>query len=260
MGSSQMCLFCDNIADSKEDVLPVWIQEKVKGKCPILVNGFSGNRPIVMQGMRSNLKTTCVCENCNGGWMSSLEGNARRILGPLMEDIHLVLNGDQQFLIAKWAVKTAMTAESFNRTTRKLFYTRDECSRFRESWTFPNSVLVCLGRYAGTFDLGVFGIDAWDNEPNHPDVTHSYVTTLQFKRVVIQVVCVHPRKDLQGTLINLKAIPGPWQQSIFEVRPVGRLFWPPPLSFVDNDVLSLQRLVYRFSTGGSPINPLRPDE
>jgi hypothetical protein len=259
MGLRKMCLFCDNAANSKEDVLPVWIQERVKGKRPILVNGFSGNRPIVMQGMQSNLRTACVCKDCNGGWMSRLEENARKILGPLMEDIHLVLNGDQQLLIAKWAVKTAMTAETFNRTTRRPFYTHDECARFRESWTFPYSMFVGLGRYGGTFDLGVFGIDEWDNEPNHPDVTHSHVTTLQFKRVVIQVVCVHPRRNLQGAHVNLQMIPGPWQQSMLEVRPFGNLSWPPSLSFDDNGMLSLQRLVYRFNVGGSPINPLRPE-
>lgn len=257
-----LCLFCDNPADSKskEDVLPVWIQEKVKGKRPIGVNGFSGDRPIVLQGMKSNLKTVCVCKDCNGGWMSQLEGDARQILGPLMEDIHLVLNGDQQFLIAKWAVKTAMTSESFNRKTRKLFYTRDECARFRESWTFPPHTLVWLGRYGGTFEFGIFGIDGWDNNPKHPEVTHGYITTLTFKRVAIQVVSIHAPRHLQQGIINLPLVRGPWDGSLLDLRPSGRLFWPPRLSFVDGGELSLRRLVQRFSIGGSPMNPLRPDE
>jgi len=65
---------------------------------------------------------------------------------------------------------------------------------------------------------------------------------------------------LQGTRIDLKMLPGPWEQSMLELRPFGNISWPPPLSFVDNDMLSLQRLVYRFSIGGSPMNPLRPDQ
>jgi hypothetical protein len=254
-------LFCDNPADSKEDVLPVWIQEKVKrGKRPILIHGFSGDRPIIAEGMKSNLKTACVCYDCNTGWMSRLEGESRLILGPLMEDIGLQLAGDQQLTIAKWAVKTAITAESFNRKTRKLFYTRDECARFKESWDFPPHTQVWLGRYVGSFDIGIFGIDGWDEHPKHPEVTHSYITTLTFKRVAIQVISIHARKNLQGGIINIKLVPGRWRESLLELRPSGSLFWPPSLSFVDEGELSLRWLAQRFSIGRSPQRPLKPDE
>ena len=242
----QLCLFCDNLADSKEDVIPVWIQEKVKGKRPIVVNGFAGDRAIVMQGMRSNLKTTCVCGECNGGWRSRLEGAARKILGPLMEDIHLRLDGEQQYTITKWAVKTAMTAETFNRKTRKLFYTRDECAHLRESWTFPTLTLVCLGRYAGDdMHVGVFGSEGWDNDPESPNAMHSYTTTLVFGRVAIQIVVIHVGDNLQR--IDLRMRPGPWGKSLLELRPLGKiLFWPPRLSFSDRGPNSLQSLVERF--------------
>jgi hypothetical protein len=253
------CLFCDNDADSKEDVLPVWAQEKLKGKVPIMVNGFSGDRPIVMQGMKPNLATRCVCTQCNNGWMSQLEGESLSVIGPLMEDIQFTLNGDQQSTLVSWAVKTAMTGESFNRKTRKLFYTRDECKQFRESRQVPAHTLVWLGRYCGFYNLGIFGIDGWDKHPRESQVTHAYTTTITLGRVVFQIVSLHPRRNLSQ--INLVRAPGPWEQSLLDLRPSSKgLFWPPPLSFDDGVVLPLKALVERFSGEAIMTRPLRPDE
>lgn len=260
MTPRHLCLFCDNPADSKEDVLPVWIQEKVKGKRPVLVYGFSGERPITAEGLKSNVKTACVCYDCNTGWMSRLEGHGKQILGPLMEDVGFFLTSDQQLTVAKWAVKTAITAGSFNRKTRKLFYSRDECANFRKSWDFPPHTQVWLGRYVGDFDIGIFGIDGWDQHPKHPKVTHSYITTLVFKRVVIQLISIHARRDLQKGTINMRIVSGPWRDCLLEIRPSGSLHWPPARSFSDEGNLPLRSLVHRFSIGGSPTNPLRPDE
>ena len=95
-----------------------------------------------------------------------------------MEDIHISLDKDQQLLIAKWAIKTAMAAESFNRKTRYVAFTRDECARFKTIMRRPPHTLICMGRYVGrNIDVGVFGADAWDNKPTHPEVTHSYMTS-----------------------------------------------------------------------------------
>jgi hypothetical protein len=262
MAPRKLCLFCDNPSDgkSKEDVLPVWIQEKMKGKRRLVVNGFSGERPIVGQAVKPSVKTGCVCRECNNGWMSRLEGEARKILGPLMEDIHLMLDGNQTFTIAKWAVKTAMTTAAMNRKERSPFYSRDECSRFRESVKFPPHTQVWLGRYEGSADGGIFGIDGWDNDPKHPEVTHFYITTLLFKRVLIQVLSVHVRDYQPGSRLSLPLYDGPWEQSLLDLATHANLFWPPPLSFSDSGDLSLQRLVYRFNVHARPFNPFRPDE
>ncbi len=255
------CLFCDNPSDgkSKEDVLPVWVQEKIKGKQPLVVNGFSGERPIVQQAVKPSVKTGCVCSNCNHGWMSELEGEARPILGPLMEDIHLMLDADRKLIIARWAVKTAMTISSFNRKERDPFYTREECIRFRESSTFPRHTKVWLGRYDGIADGGMFGIDGWDENPGHPEVTHFYITTILFKRVVIQVLSIHVWDYVVGSTLRGPLYDGPWEHSLLDFSTNANLFWPPPLSFSDSGDLSLMRLVYRFNVHARPFNPLRPD-
>ncbi len=262
MAPRKRCLFCDNLSDgkSKEDVLPVWIQEKMKGKQRLVVNGFSGERPIVGQAVKPTVKTGCVCYECNNGWMSHLEGEARRILGPLMEDIHIMLDQDQKFTIAKWATKTAMTMASLNRKEREPFYHRDECVRFRESWTFPRHTKIWLGRYQGIADGGIFGIDGWDKNPKHPEVTHFYITTLLFRRVVIQVLSIHAWNYFPGSTISVPLYGGAWEESLLSLSTNANLFWPPPLSFSDSGDLSLMRLVYRFNVHARLFNPFRPDE
>lgn len=262
MATRKLCLFCDIPSDgkSKEDVLPVWIQEKMTGKNRLVVNGFSGERPVIKQGLKPTVKTGCVCHACNNGWMSSLEGKTRKILGPLMEGLHLMLDDRDKFLIATWAVKTAMTMASLDRGNREPFYTRDECLRFRKSFTFPAFTNVWLGRYGGAADGGIFGIDGWDKNPRHPEVTHFYITTLILRMVILQVFSVHTGKNIAAHRFSGQMRDGPWDQSLILLVPGGNVFWPPPLSFSDTGELSYQRLVYRFNVNARLFNPFNPTD
>lgn len=255
-----MCLFCDNAANSKEDVLPVWIQEKLGGKKRPVVNGFYGYHPIATQGVKSSVKTGCVCYECNHGWMGDLESEARPILGPLMEDIHLLLDRAHKLTIAKWSVKTAMTMTALNRKQREIFYDRDECLRFRESRTFPRHTRIWLGRYGGSAEGGMFGIDGWDKHPKNPEVTHFYITTILFKRVIIQVLSIHAWNYLEGSTIAIPTFDGPWENSLLDLSSTANLFWPPPLSFSDTGELTLMRLVYRFNVNARPFDPFNPSD
>jgi hypothetical protein len=256
----QSCLFCDNTANSKEDVLPVWIQDKLGGKKRPVVNGFYGYHPIDTQGVKPSVKTRCVCTDCNLGWMSKLEGKARPILGPLMEDIHLLLDRDQKLTIARWSIKTAMTMTALNRKQRESFYDRDERFRFRESWTFPRHTRVWLGRYGGSNEGGMFGIDGWDKNPKHPEVTHFYITTILFKYVIIQVLSIHAWDYFEGSTIAIPTFSGPWKDSLLDLSATENLFWPPPLSFSDTGKLNLMRLVYRFNVYARPFDPFNPSD
>lgn len=261
MPARKPCLFCDNPSDgkSKEDVLPVWIQKKMTGKKKLVVNGFSGERPVIEQGLKPSVKTGCVCGACNSDWLSRLEDETRKILGPLMEGINLMLDDSNKFLIAKWAVKTAMTMASLDCGKRGPFYTRDECLQFRRSFRFPAFTNVWIGQYRGAADGGVFGIEGWDKNPKHPEVTHFYITTLILGKVILQIFSVHTRKNISARRFSGQMYDGPWDQSLIALVPGGSAFWPPPLSFSDAGELSYQRLVYRFNVNARTFNPLNPD-
>jgi hypothetical protein len=43
------------------------------------------------------------CKPCNEGWMEALEGQAREVLPPMLDDTRVVLDAVQQHTLAKWA-------------------------------------------------------------------------------------------------------------------------------------------------------------
>lgn len=53
-----------------------------------------------------------VCGPCNNGWMSRLESEAKPALGPMIVNRKTSLKVPQQLTVARWAIKTAMVAES----------------------------------------------------------------------------------------------------------------------------------------------------
>jgi hypothetical protein len=69
----------------------------------------------------TGIKVRSVCEKCNTGWMSRLEGQARRILEPFIlgSDRHTITR-DEQLFIEFWTLKTAMVFDSI--TDRGLRY------------------------------------------------------------------------------------------------------------------------------------------
>jgi hypothetical protein len=262
MAARKLCLFCDNPVDStqKEDVIPVWIQKKMKGNKKPVVNGFSGDRRVAMQGLKPTVKTGCVCRVCNHGWMSQLEGDSRKILGPLIEDLSLMLDNSDKHIIAKWAVKTAMALSALGIGKSEPFYTRHECAQFRKSFLFPKFTQVWLGRYSGDAVGGLFNIHGWDRNPKHPEVTHFYVTTLFLRNVAIQVFSVHIGKNKTARRFSSDWYDGPWDQSTIHLVPDGNSFWPPPLSFSDAGNLRYDRLVYRFNVNARFFNPFDPTD
>jgi hypothetical protein len=49
-----------------------------------------------------------VCQNCNGGWMSRLEAQAKPLLEPMFDGKPKTLGPDEQVVLAAWTVKTLM--------------------------------------------------------------------------------------------------------------------------------------------------------
>ena len=47
-----------------------------------------------------------VCRECNGGWMSEMEKSVKPFLGPMVRGMSVLLNNDNQDLLAAWLVKT----------------------------------------------------------------------------------------------------------------------------------------------------------
>lgn len=108
------CIFCGKTNLTKEHVLPKWIQNYFGAQTGGLhvVNKQDGSSYQFTE-KAFNRTAKIVCENCNSGWMSKLEGDIQALLGPMMigRDLPVSLSTYQQSMIAIWVAKTLTVLE-----------------------------------------------------------------------------------------------------------------------------------------------------
>lgn len=90
--NKRICVFCDQKAGSREHVLPAWLtkndryKEAIKPaiytsslKNLIVIHDFQ--KSVNERGPMPNGNVTCkyVCASCNGGWMSKIENDMKRL-------------------------------------------------------------------------------------------------------------------------------------------------------------------------------------
>lgn len=91
-----------------------------------------------------------VCRTCNHGWLGSLEGSARPVVGSLISDLTLRLDSEQQRIVGRWAVKMSMVLEGTRGgSPESFFYDQSERRVFRQTQVIPAGTTVWVGRYAG---------------------------------------------------------------------------------------------------------------
>ena len=137
------CIFCDKPSGSREHVWPKWILErKDLGAFKLKI---AGGPEKILNNVELKVKT--VCGICNNGWMSDLEAQAIPILTEIFEDKPVALDQEQQQIIARWLMKTAMVYDSIKgRNAPNIFYTKDECVAFRQSFRIPMPTMIWIGR------------------------------------------------------------------------------------------------------------------
>src|SRR5882762_3040814 len=100
---ARQCIFCSNIADSKEHVWPLWILNMKKDKSWRPIRRTIGDSPTkITDGVEVEARTVCV--TCNNGWMSGLESQNKALIGCLLQDISTSLDASQQSLLALWTL------------------------------------------------------------------------------------------------------------------------------------------------------------
>src|SRR5260221_3187531 len=109
-----ICIFCGkNRKRNREHIFPVWLQTDL---------GISGEELRIFTGSQPELKRKLnfgshlaghVCEECNSGWMSTLETSARPIIETLLEDNNRrALSHTETSTLAMWIWKTVLTLHS----------------------------------------------------------------------------------------------------------------------------------------------------
>lgn len=108
-----VCVFCGRAGpQTKEHVLPAWLKGMGLDGTPVSYQaGWLNRLPRTLgAGRPFDVTVGDVCAACNGGWMSRLEEQARRILGPLILGQPAAVDEADLGIVAAWTQKTALVA------------------------------------------------------------------------------------------------------------------------------------------------------
>lgn len=110
MKSSTPCVFCGSTgALSTEHVIPKWLRKALVITGP--VKQYTGTA-YTTSAETLSIVFHEVCTQCNNGWLERLETAVRSVLSPMLlgaaPGTAIVLDPDQQAILATWAVKTAL--------------------------------------------------------------------------------------------------------------------------------------------------------
>jgi len=244
------CLFCDQRANTREDVWPKWLLASI-GHDPTSPTQYWNTvkvPPKTWVGPRFLIRH--VCKGCNEGWMSELEETARKTMGPLINDISLRLDSQRQRILALWGCKTAMVFEGAKQEKNK-FYPKIARQLLCQKQALPDDTMVWIGRFSQSNLLHAEGrkLVARQSTPDAP-AEDGCATTFVMKRLVIQALSIKRKPESHAANIRLEVQGGSWDRKLIQVWPVAdrTLSWPPSQSFGEHDN-SLKELIRRFSVG-----------
>lgn len=245
------CIFCRRPSTSREHAWPKWLLSSI-GDCDPASKTealFGPKNPSVTY-TGPEVTVNCVCRICNNGWMSNLEGDAKPIVGPLLNDVSFSLDSSQQSALARWSVKTAMVFEATDRS-RDWFYSSADRQGVSGS-VLPDRTWVWIGRYAQSNILCSEARKLYENAPRN---TNSFVgghaITFVIRRLVIQVLTVRLKPEFEAAgQVALDVKRGPWECLLSQIWPTEAALvkWPPVMSF-DNSEIGFPELSGRFRTG-----------
>jgi hypothetical protein len=220
--SSKTCIYCGALSGSEEHVFPEWLRNQFKGK-GTLEHKVDIDSPIRFKKGVKDLRITVrsVCVECNNGWMSKLQNDAKPLITELLHESTTTLDLAECKLLTSWAVMSAMCLESRNKREvwkygeldHTLFFTKREIPKNTDVWIcyWANSPGPSYdGRILSSLDK------------------RGYVATFGFGNLVYQVLQVVPvdSNNLQQRKISIEA---PWDQILIPIRYPKNLpiSWPP---------------------------------
>jgi hypothetical protein len=118
----RVCVFCGATPLTREHVFPNWMGETLAKDPRKLPRPYKFERWSVEGDEPPSDKTMweskspldfvakCVCEKCNGGWMSKIESAAKPIVVPLIQGKQVELDTASQATLGTWACMKAMVA------------------------------------------------------------------------------------------------------------------------------------------------------
>ena len=251
-GGHRLCIFCGADADSREHIFPNWVNEV------IVADGADARQFLILGGELvqergytaknvASQTARIVCTACNHGWMSSLEHEIKPVIGPMIVNRKVRLDPGQQLLIARWAIKTSMVAESVQYGENS--FAQEERELIRIGTTIPIRPRVSLAAY----DM---------SEPNATRYTRGqgvvnrdgqffadfYTHTLQIGHLVLSVRGTATFDATENRSLDQVARPRLMEIPIWP--PVEVCEWPPTHILAESEFIEY--------SGGNNLQPSKP--
>jgi hypothetical protein len=240
--ATKECLFCENPADSREDLWPLWILRRVNTRETIR-RTVGKKAPYFTVSRKIRIKS--VCRKCNNGWMSKLESECIPLLGSLLEDVSLNLDSHHQQLASLWATKIAMVLDSIEGRAR--FYLKSDCEQFKKNRLIPEGTIVWTGRYFGR-SLHTSSADFTANLNESLPVADCATTVILVGHLIFEVLTVRKRPPHRDRTIRMEPNLGRWNELLTPIWPItfDTVSWPPAFSFSDYGSHRLAALLTRW--------------
>lgn len=150
------CIFCGGFRLTKEHLFPNWLKALFpRDGSSTHTHGtvmWPGGQQVVRtkkgQGHSGTKKLRVVCMDCNRGWMSDLEENAKPHLTRLIRGNFHSITPDVQQALSLWAAKTASVGENINPGQQAV--RKAERDTIMASQVVPDHWLVFISPYSGT--------------------------------------------------------------------------------------------------------------
>jgi hypothetical protein len=147
------------------------------------------------------LVTSAVCEECNNGWMASLERRAKTLLRSLMSGkLTVWLSVEDLEVIRDWIIKTVMAIDAANPADGRFFLPVERETYWRERRIGPAlSGTIGIGVYSGTrhgvYSVMFHRVVEFAKERHPSKHARVYCCTLQMERFLAQLLLI---RELPG--------------------------------------------------------------
>jgi hypothetical protein len=221
------CAFCPDTANlTGEHIFSDWMNDLLPGRWDGTFTSADGSAKN-WSSVGLDLKAKVVCDRCNNGWMSDLEGqHAQPILTPLIEGkSRIPISQSAARSIAVFAFKTAVIIDHVRKDKgRAPFFSRRLRTAFRKHLEIPSAVQMWMCSYSPGIRRADYFAGYYDGEMAFVGPLQLYICTYGIGGFAFQVLAAKQRvlgTYSQGGRFEKLAVPF-WPQI-----PLG-FIWPVP--------------------------------
>jgi hypothetical protein len=241
------CIFCDRPSGSVEFAWPEWLCRFLIERQDVshLEQTGAESDLAILGRMEREVDTTVtrVCDNCRDGWMQRLDDDVKPFLKKMIVGERTQLPPTRQFLLARWAAKTAVVLECSLDTPVRT--PRVSCEHLRNVGVHAGTQ-VLVGHYDGASQVLTYERDL-------------------FSRTIDGEQRFFPQASLVIGRVLLQVFAGPWRSGLPDLiqhssQPLVPLvggagqdiIWP-PTSAINDARYELAR--FGVLTGGAAWSP-----